>query len=71
MSRQAANIQICNKLRQFFEEEDHKDLRFFQGLFALSLLKQNTDSTIQDPFNEESYTTIKNIYFQELLDNNK
>lgn len=68
MSRQAANVQICNKLRQFFEQEENKDLRFFQGLFALGLLNQNQDSSIQDPFYEESYNTIRKIYFEDLLD---
>lgn len=66
MSRQAANVQICNKLRQFFEDEKHKDLRFCQALFVLGLIKQDKDGKIIDNFNEESYDSIRKLYFNEI-----
>ena len=67
MTRQEANLEIIEKLKQFFTE--NPDIRFFQGLQILKL--QNITSTltahdeveysIEDNFHEESTTTLNKL----------
>lgn len=72
MTRQEANLEICNKLIKFFKE--HKNVRFNQALFNLNItefseetinhIKKGTHtfiSTLKDKYGEESVTTLNNI----------
>ena len=70
MERQSANVEICNKLIEFFSKEENKGLRFWQGLTALGLLKHfeidndfmsNNFMAIEDNFNEKSLATLKKL----------
>ena len=70
MARFNANIEICNRLKEFFGKEENKDLRFWQGLTALELLKHfevdndfvsSNFMAIEDNFNEESLVTLKKL----------
>ena len=70
MERQSANIEICDKLKEFFSKEENKDLRFFQGLTATKLVKHVPVSNalgvmlyslVEDNFNEESLITLNNL----------
>jgi len=72
MTRQEANIEICNKLLEFFKE--HENVRFNQGLFSLNItefseqtledIKTNKHtyvSMLKDNYAEESEVTLKKI----------
>lgn len=66
MPRFNANIEICNKLMEFFSKEENKDLRFFQGLQILKLQKSQVGHmtsamVILDNFHEESLITLKKM----------
>lgn len=66
MGRFNSNIEICNKLIEFFNKEENVDLRFFQSLQILKLqdviiLEDINHSYIEDNFNEESLITLKKI----------
>jgi hypothetical protein len=65
-TRQEYNIRILKELTEYFNK--HPDMRFFQGLHALSLLKSYNTGTdrevklvLNDNFYEESSTTYKNL----------
>lgn len=65
-TRQEHNLEICEKLTQFFADPKHKDIRFFQALCNMDLLVQQYDdrmnvSGVEDPFHKESSTTNKQI----------
>jgi hypothetical protein len=65
-TRQQHNLEICEKLTQFFSDPNHKDIRFFQALTAMDLFAQEYDDQmnvtgIEDPFHKESSTTNKQI----------
>lgn len=66
-SRQEHNLEICKKLTQFFTDEKNKDLRFFQSLIIMDVLKYNKESNLLDPFNMESSDVNKII--TDFLDN--
>ena len=67
MTRQEANLEIIEKLRQFFIE--NPDIRFFQGLQILELQKGELEfdithdpfTCITDNFHEESTTTLNKL----------
>lgn len=64
MDRLTANIEILQKLRNFFIE--NPDIRFFQGLQALKLQESHyfeyeEQTLILDNFHEESSKTLKKI----------
>ena len=70
MSRFNSNVEICNRLKEFFNKEENKDLRFFQGLVALKLLEHELiqgdtfgaeQMIIKDNFSEESLTTLRKL----------
>ena len=70
-----ANIELCDKLKEFFSKEENKDLRFFQGLISLNLMKmipvvnalgEPLCSYVEDNFNEESIETLKKLVENEL-----
>jgi len=76
MARFNSNIEICNKLIDFFNKEENKDIRFFQALQILKLqdviiLEDINHSYIEDNFNEESLTTLKKIIEYEKTTNSK
>jgi len=76
MARFNSNIEICNKLIDFFNKEECKDIRFFQALQILKLqdiiiLEDINHSYIEDNFNEESLTTLKKIIEYEKTINSK
>jgi hypothetical protein len=61
-TRQEHNLEICQKLIEFFSNPECKDLRFFQGLAVLDILDYTTETGfVIDPFNKESSTTNKQI----------
>ena len=65
-TRQQHNLEICEKLTQFFADPNHKDIRFFQALCNMDLLIQQYDKDlmhigVEDPFHKESSTTNKQI----------
>jgi hypothetical protein len=65
-TRQQHNLEICEKLTQFFSDPNHIDLRFFQALSAMDLFTQQYDEDrnvtgIEDPFHKESSKTNKDI----------
>lgn len=66
MTRQEHNLEICQKLTEFFSNPNHKDLRFFQALSAMDLFTQQYDDRINvtgidDPFYVESSKTNQDI----------
>jgi len=66
MTRQEANLEIVKKLEEFFSKPEHKDVRFFQGLTSMNLFVQQYDDRlnvtgIEDPFHQESRTTLEII----------
>jgi len=63
MPRYNANLEICQKLTEFFEKPENHDLRFFQGLSVLGMIEnQHIDiMCIKDNFHEESLATIRNM----------
>jgi hypothetical protein len=66
MARFNANIEICNRLKEFFGKEENKELRFFQGLQALKLQNlqighMTSTMVILDNFHEESLVTLKKL----------
>ena len=55
MSNQKTNLEICQKLTEFFSNPENKDLRFFQALSNFDMFKQNYDDRlnvvgVDDPF---------------------
>ena len=61
-TRQQHNLEICEKLTQFFSNPECKDLRFFQGLAAMDIFDYSTETGfVVDPFNIESSKTNKDI----------
>jgi hypothetical protein len=61
-TRQEHNLEICQKLMEFFSNPECKDLRFFQGLAVLDILDYTTETGfVIDPFNKESKTTNDTI----------
>ena len=62
MTRQEHNLEICQKLTEFFSNPNHKDLRFLQGLAAMEVFDYSTDTGfVVDPFNTESSKTDQAI----------
>jgi hypothetical protein len=70
MERQTSNLEILEYLKEYFSREDTKDLRFFQGLASLNLVKhvpvvnalgEKLYSLVEDNFNEESIKTLANL----------
>lgn len=62
MTRQEHNLEICEKLTQFFANNEHADIRFFQGLAILDILDYTSDhGFLFDPFNKESKITNDTI----------
>jgi hypothetical protein len=62
MTRQEHNLEICQKLTEFFSNPNHKDLRFLQGLVAMDIFDYTTETGfIVDPFNKESSKTNQDI----------
>jgi hypothetical protein len=68
MSRQEANLEILKRLQVFFEKEENKDQRFFQGLVNCNIVKFHNNNCIEcgdeeskiiDSYNEESEVTLK------------
>lgn len=64
--RQKYNLEIVEKLKDFFEK--NPDLRFFQGLVALNIVEFETidkgykiEHKIIDKFHEESKVTYKKV----------
>ena len=67
-TRQQHNLEICEKLTQFFSDPNCKDLRFFQGLAILDILDYTTDQGfLIDPFNKESKITNDTININEFI----
>jgi hypothetical protein len=65
-TRQDHNLEICQKLTEFFSNPNHKDIRFFQALSAMDLFKIQYDDKlnttgIEDPFYIESSKTNQDI----------
>jgi 8-oxo-dGTP diphosphatase len=58
-SRQEHNLEICEKLKEFFADDKHKNIRFFQALALMDAIKYDTH--VLDPFNTESSTTNQTI----------
>jgi len=55
MDNQKTNLEICQKLTEFFSDPKTKDLRFFQGLTSLDLFNPIYDDRlnvvgVDDPF---------------------
>lgn len=62
MTRQEHNLEICQKLTEFFSNPNHKDLRFFQALAAMETIDYTTEiGLVVDPFNKESSKTNQDI----------
>jgi len=62
MTRQEHNLEICQKLTEFFRNPNHKDLRFFQALAAMDTIDYTTETGfVVDPFNKESSKTNQDI----------
>lgn len=63
MERKEINLEIVEKLKQFFKE--NPDIRFFQALQILKLQEScmhlNNQMYIHDNFYEESITTLNRI----------
>ena len=65
-TRQEHNLEICQKLTEFFSDPNHKDIRFFQALNAMDMFTNRVDDFgvvhgINDPFHTESKTTNDTI----------
>jgi hypothetical protein len=61
-TRKEHNLEICQKLTEFFSNPNHKDLRFLQGLAAMEIFDYSTDTGfVVDPFNTESSKTDQAI----------
>lgn len=65
-SRQENNLEICQKLTEFFSDPNHSDVRFFQALSSMNLYKNQYDEElniigIEDPFYIESSKTNQEI----------
>jgi hypothetical protein len=66
MKRQEANLEICQLLTDFFANEKHRDVRFFQALHILNLFEMQYDDKlnvtgVKDPFSQESVKTLNII----------
>jgi len=61
-TRQDHNLEICEKLTEFFSNPNHKDVRFLQALAAMDIFDYSTETGfIVDPFNTESSKTNQDI----------
>ena len=66
MKRQEANLEICQKLTEFFSRPENADIRFFQALTIMGLLETQIDehknvNGVKDPFHQESAKTLQII----------
>jgi uncharacterized protein (DUF2164 family) len=66
MTRQETNLEILSTLKEYFEKEENKDIRFFQGMSNLKLFTLQMDDEfvcigINDPYYEESVATLDKI----------
>ena len=66
MGRREANLEILEKLKDYFSSPGMEGIRFFQGLSNLGLFNQQFDDRlnctgIDDPFYEESNKTLNKI----------
>lgn len=65
MTRQEANLEICEHLTNYFSNPKHKDSRFWQGLFNLGIidsrLHENDTVRIKDDHNLESIKTLQKL----------
>jgi len=66
MTRQEHNLEICQKLTEFFADPNNKDIRFFQALTAMGMFNPQIDnrynvSGVDDPFHVESSVTNEKI----------
>lgn len=68
MSRQEYNRSIVGSLLTYFNKEENKDIRFFQGLVNCNIVKFHNNNCIEcgdeeskiiDSYNEESEVTLK------------
>ena len=55
MTKQDQNLEICKNLVEFFSRPENRDIRFFQGLYAMGLFNQQFDDRlnctgVEDPF---------------------
>lgn len=71
MARFNSNIEICNKLTDFFNKTENKQIRFCQALQILGINHQLSSGDLIDNFNEESLTTLKKIIEYEKATNSK
>lgn len=63
MTRQEHNLEICQKLTEFFSKPNHAGLRFLQALSAMDVFDYTpeTNEFVVDPFNTESSKTNQDI----------
>ena len=66
MERKEDNLEILERLEEYFSSPDREEIRFFQGLSNLGLFNQQFDDRlnctgIDDPFYEESKKTLDKI----------
>lgn len=66
MERKESNLEILERLKEYFSSPEMEGIRFFQGLSNLGLFNQQFDDRlnctgIDDPFYEESKRTLDKI----------
>lgn len=66
MDNQSTNIEICEKLIEFFKRPENKNLRFFQALSNMKIFENQYDDRlnvqgIDDPYYYENRKIIKKI----------
>ena len=65
MTRQEANLEICEHLTNYFSKPENKDLRFWQGVFNIgvidSKLSINHKLRIKDDYNMESIESLHKL----------
>lgn len=66
MSNQEKNLEICQKLTEFFSDPKNRDLRFFQALSNMGAFKQQFDDRlncvgVDDPYYISNDRVIKLI----------
>lgn len=65
MTRQEANLEICEHLTNYFAKKENKDSRFWQGLFNLGIidskLHENDTVRIKDDHNLESIKSLHKL----------
>jgi hypothetical protein len=66
MDNSKTNLEICQKLTEYFSRPENKEIRFFQGLTNMGLFKQQFDDRlnctgIDDPYYMSNEKVLKHI----------